>query len=264
MRSRWLRVGAVAALCFLLSGLAVQAARGEVVKNGGFEEGFVYGVGKYWGSFDNGGLADCSFHDDDWDPVVRDGEHSQLIEISTLAYGGSEPDRYAGIYQVVDVVPGARYDFTLHGMIRSTEGTEEESEYGYRVEVGLDYAGGTDWQAVTDWTEMPWPEYPRLEPGAWKDYYASVYPTGNQLTIFIRARKKFATTRQEGNINIDTVSMMGSMPTGEPAPSVEPTPVAEADAPETMPVTGFGLAAPIAGALCGALALVARKLRLRG
>ena len=120
MRSRWLRIGAVAVLCFLLSGLGVQAERGEVVKNGGFEEGFVYGVGKYWGSYDNGGLADCSFHDDDWDPVVRDGEHSQLIEISTLAYGGSEPDRYAGIYQVVDVVPGARYDFTLHGMIRST------------------------------------------------------------------------------------------------------------------------------------------------
>jgi len=261
MKGHWVRLVSLAIVLFLLSGVVVQAERGELVKNGGFEEGFVDGVANHWGFFHNGGLADCTPHEDDWDPVVRDGERSQLIEISTLAYGGSEPDRYAGIYQVVDVVSGAKYDFTLHGMIRSTEGTEEDSEYGYRVEVGLDYSGGTNWEDVAEWTEMPWPEYPRLEPGGWKDYYASVYPTGDKLTIFIRAWKKFATARQEGNINIDAVSLMGQVPTGEPAPAAEP---AEADEPETMPVTGAGLAVPILGGLCGVLALAARRLRLRG
>ncbi len=257
MKGRWVTLIIVSIVCFLLAGLTVQAERGNVLKNGGFEEGFLYGVANSWGSFHNGGLADCNFHDDDWDPVVYEGEHSQLIEISTLAYGGSEKDRYAGIYQVVDVVPEARYEFMIHGMVRSTEGSESESEYGYRLEVGFDYSGGTDWQAVTEWAEMPWPEYPRLEPGAWKNYYATVYPTGSKLTIFIRAWKKFATARQEGNINVDNVSLTGEIPTGEAATAV---PTAEEE-PDTMPVTGLGLATPIVGVLCGAVLVAARKLR---
>jgi len=258
MKRRWITLIVISLVCFLFAGTIVQAERGNVVKNGGFEEEFPYGVATHWGSFHNGGLADSNFHDDDWGPVVYEGEHSQLIEISTLAYGGSEKDRYAGIYQVVDVVPEARYEFMLHGMIRSTEGTESESEYGYRVEVGFDYDGGTDWQAITDWTEMPWPEYPRLEPGAWKNYYATVYPTNSKLTIFIRAWKKFATARQEGNINIDNVSLTGEISTGEPAPAEAPS---EAEEPDSMPVTGLGLAAPVVGVLCGALLIAARKLR---
>ena len=260
MRGRWtILIAVISTVCFLFTGLTVQAERGNVLKNGGFEEGFVNGVGAGWGSFHNDGLADCNFHDDDWEPVVYEGEHSQLIEISTLAYGGSEKDRYAGIFQVVDVVPGARYDFMLHGMIRSTEGTEEQSEYGYRAEVGFDFDGGTDWQAVTEWTEMPWPEYPRLEPGAWKNYYATVYPTGSKLTIFIRAWKKFATARQEGNINIDDVSLTGQIPTGEVVPTVVPAEPEET--PDSMPDTGLGLATPALGVLFGALVIAARKLR---
>jgi len=261
MKRRWSALIVISLISFLLTGLVVQAERGNVIKNGGFEEEFLNGVATHWGSFQNGGLADSNFHDDDWAPVVYEGEHSQLIEISTLAYGGSEKDRYAGIYQVVDVVPEARYEFMLYGMIRSTEGTEDDSEYGYRVEVGFDYDGGTDWQAVTNWTEMPWPEYPRLEPGAWKNYYATVYPTSGKLTIFIRAWKKFATARQEGLVNIDTVSLTGEISTGEPAPTEVPT---TEEAPDSMPVTGLGLAIPIIGVLCGALLVAARSLRATG
>ena len=261
MKRRWITLIVISLVFFLFAGLVVQAERGDVVKNGGFEEEFPYGVATHWGSFHNGGLADSNFHDDDWDPVVYEGEHSQLIEISTLAYGGSEKDRYAGIYQVVDVVPEARYEFMLYGMIRSTEGTESDSEYGYRVEVGFDYDGGTDWQTVTNWTEMPWPEYPRLEPGAWKNYYATVYPTSSKLTIFIRAWKKFATARQEGLVNIDTVSLTGEIPSGEPAPTKVPTAEEE---PDSMPVTGLGLAVPVIGMLCGALLIAARSLRVTG
>jgi len=259
MKRRWTALIVISLISFLLTGLVVQAERGNVVKNGGFEEEFTYGVATHWGSFHNGGLADSKFYDDDWDPVVYEGEHSQLIEISTLAYGGSEKDRYAGIYQVVDVVPEARYEFMLYGMIRSTEGTESQSEYGYRVEVGFDYDGGTDWQAITNWTEVPWAEYPRL--GAMKGYYATVYPTSSKLTIFIRAWKKFATARQEGLVNIDTVSFTGEVPTGEPAPTEVP---AAEEEPDTMPVTGLGLAVPIIGVLCGALLIAARSLRVAG
>ena len=261
MKRRWSALIVISLVSFLLTGLVVQAERGNVVKNGGFEEEFPNGVATHWGSFQNGGLVDSKFYFDDWDPVVYEGEYSQLIEISTLAYGGSEKDRYAGIYQVVDVVPEARYEFMLYGLIRSTEGTEAESEYGYRVEVGFDYDGGTDWQAVSNWTEMPWPEYPRLEPGAWKNYYATVYPTSGKLTIFIRAWKKFATSRQEGLANIDTVSLTGEISTGEPAPTVVP---AAEPAPDSMPVTGLGLAVPVIGVLCGALLIAARSLRATG
>jgi hypothetical protein len=261
VRCRLTELIAVSVICFLLVGTTALAERGNVIQNGGFEDEFIGGVGKYWGSFHNGGLAEYGFHPDDWDPVVYEGEHSQLIEISTLSLGGSEANRCSGIYQVVDVVAGSRYDFILYGMARSTEGTQSDSEYGYRLEVGFDYDGGHDWQAVDEWIEMPWPEYHRLSPGAWKNYYAAIYPTGDKLTVFVRAWKKFGTARQEGDFNIDKVSLTGQIPSAvAAAPTAAPVEGQEAEA---MPVTGLGIALPIAGFLSAAVLLISRLIRVR-
>ena len=79
MKCRWSALLVISLISFLLTGLVVQAERGNVIKNGGFEEEFPNGVATHWGSFQNGGLADSNFHDDDWAPVVYEGEHSQLI-----------------------------------------------------------------------------------------------------------------------------------------------------------------------------------------
>ena len=92
------------------SGLAMGSV--ELLKNGNFESGFrnVPGcgmVGNHWGCFTNGGTVDYGFYDDQWAPVVKDGKSSQLIEMNTMQYAASEPNRYAGIYQTVNLVAGA-------------------------------------------------------------------------------------------------------------------------------------------------------------
>ncbi|NLG50311.1 MAG: hypothetical protein GX552_09405 [Chloroflexi bacterium] len=237
---------------------AVSADSTNVIKNGSFEEGFIWGVGQHWNTFSNGGSASYGYHDDTWDPVVYDGEYSQLLEVHTKAVTGSQLDRYMGIYQVVDVVPNQPYLFSMYGLIRSTEGTEKDSEWNYRVQVGFDYSGGTDFNAVTNWVEVPWREWPRLQPGKIESFSQSVTPTSNKLTVFIRAWKKFPTIGQEGNINIDAVSLLGPSPAAAPAtpaPAATPTP--------TLPATGVGMGLPVLGLGLGAAALGLTRRRLR-
>lgn len=245
------RVTVVAAVVvgLLLCTMMVSAQSVNVIKNGSFEDEFINGVAKYWQAFNNGGDASYGYHDDTWEKVVYDGEHSQLIEIHTKAVGGSEKDRYSGIYQVVDVVPGRRYMFSFYGMIRSTEGTESQSKWNYRVQVGYDYNGGTDPWAVTDWVEMSWPEYPRLSPGRIQSYAHGVTPTSDKLTVFIRVWKKFPTVGEEANINIDAVSLVGPAPAGlvvettaTEAPAVEQPTIPQTGAGNVLPLIGLGLA----------------------
>lgn len=255
MKRRLLILSAVVVIGLLALNITTWADNPDLIKNGSFEEGFTNGIGSHWHGFHNGGLVDYGFHADDWYRVVWDGEYSQLIEISTKAYGGSDKDRYAGIYQVVDVVQGARYEFNFRGMARSTEGNEGDSSYGYRILLGFDHNGGTDWQAVTEWTEMPWPEYPRLDPSYWKNYYKVIYPNSNQLTIFILCWKKFATARQEGDFNIDGVTLIGRAP--------KPTAVAAAEdsLQESLPATGLGIGLPVLGLGLGLVIIASRGLR---
>ena len=120
------RLAGIAMVLALMASLGLASASGlavvdqELLVNGNFESGFtmVPGcgmVGTGWGCFTNGGTAEYGFYDDEWPPVVGDGEHSQLIEINTMQYPASEPDRYAGIYQTVSLVAGQQYQFSSDG-----------------------------------------------------------------------------------------------------------------------------------------------------
>ena len=93
----------------------------NMVANGNFEGGFSSaGVAKSWTAFSNGGRATYGFYDETWAPVVYEGKHAQLIEINTLNYtAGTDPSRYAGIYQVVKgLTKGKTYQFSVAGMLR--------------------------------------------------------------------------------------------------------------------------------------------------
>jgi hypothetical protein len=232
--------------------LAAAADSVNVVINGSFEEEFILGIASGWTGFDNGGLAQYGYHDDTWSPVVYDGAHSQLLEVNTKDYGGSENDRYMGIYQVVKVVAASRYMLTFYGMVRSTEGTELDSKYNYRVQLGLDYAGGTDPWAVSEWIEMPWREFPRLSPGRFEGYAHGITTTSDRLTIFIRVWKKFGTPHQEGDINLDAVTLVGP----------DPAAAAPAASAPSLPATGGGGALPMVGVAAGAAVLGLGGLRL--
>jgi hypothetical protein len=115
-----------------------------------------------------------------------------LIEIRNAA----ERDRYAGIYQTVAVVPGQSYKLTIKGLVRSLEGSITASDYGYRLQYGVDYEGGTAWELVPDqnWQEIPWDEQPLNDPvnGTYRfdTFETTLTARSDKLTLFIRAWKK--------------------------------------------------------------------------
>ncbi len=234
---------ALIALLALGGGLASSAplasAPVELLRNGNFEEGFVAQpgcgmVGAFWNCFHNGGTANYGFHDDQWDPVVYDGDHSQLIAIDTKQIGG-DPDRYAGIYQTVDVVPGETYRFSIRGMIRADD--KDSDPWRYRVQVGFDYTGGSDWTAVKDWIELPWDTYyPRTAPGGFSEYETLVTATGSKLTVFIRVWKKWGDWYREVDVNLDAISLFGPVTAPPPAPatSQQPAPAAVCTGPNLV------------------------------
>lgn len=245
-----MRRSALAAVIILVAvlgiGATVWADSVDVLKNGSFEDEFIDGVGKNWGTFNNGGYVSYGYHDDTWSKVLYDGGHSQLLEIHTKGRTGSDRDRYFGIFQTAKVVPSASYMFTLHGMARSTEGTEQDSKWNYRVQVGFDYNGGSDYTAVSEWFEMPWPETGRLTPGGIQAYSRGITTKSDKVTVFIRVWKKFPTVGHEGDINLDGISLVGPDPGAAPAPAA-------------LPQTGSGLLVPAAG-----LGLIAVALGLTG
>lgn len=207
----------VLGIFFVFPQMQFAAPDTERLANGSFEEGFVatpageVGIGWHW--FHSGGAATYSFYRDTWAPVVYDGSDSQLIEISTYGPGGHEADRYAGIYQTVAVVPGETYQLTVRGMLRALEEDPDRAGYNYGVEFGIDFGGGTDWTLVDSWFEIPWDKvHPRLSPGPIDSFGTSVTATGNRLTLFFRAWKKWGTSERMFDVNLDGISLKGPLP----------------------------------------------------
>ena len=205
---------------------AAQSA--NLIVNGGFEEGFFEGVGVGWERFATGNVQ-AGWQDDTWGEVVYEGEHAQLLSLKDAW----ETNRYVGIFQVIRVVPHTEYLLTLHGIVRSEEGSVAESDYGYRLQYGLDFAGGRDWQSPeVAWVELPWDDQPRTAPpteGYRKETYtATVTSQTTKVTLFIRGWKKWP-GGLEGNYNVDGLSVVSSrlasvpQPTDTPA-AVMPTP----------------------------------------
>jgi hypothetical protein len=175
------------------------------VRNGSFEGSFKdHSLASGWTAFDNGSAV-FEFLDETWPPAVFDGTHAQRIQVREA----SQPDRYAGLYQTVNVIPGETYELELYGQIRSGSGDIRVSQYGYRMQLGLDYAGGQDWMRVKEWIELPWDEQPfDAEALFFYDYAMPVVPTGPRLTIFVRAWNKWA---DPGRVEytLDAVSLIG-------------------------------------------------------
>jgi hypothetical protein len=193
---------------------------GNALRNGNFEEGFQPNqLGKYWEGFNNGS-ADFSFHIDDWPPVVPEGEHAQLIEIKNATL----VDRYFGIYQTANVVPGEEYAFSMQGMVRTNTGDVDKTSYGYRLQVGFDLSGGQDWEEVEDWVELEWDEQLRVQESFRVDVYTTTLTTaqGDELTVFIRAWKKWADSG-EGDYDVDDIQLFGPVAVTTPSPAIPVT-----------------------------------------
>jgi hypothetical protein len=234
---------ALVAAVVAVPGIQLAGGVTERLTNGDFEEGFHFTpageVGNGWQWFHNGGEATYGFYDETWAPVIYDGQHSQLLEINTFCRGGSDSDRYSGIYQTVAVVPGENYDLSLHGMLRALEGDPHREGYNYRVQYGVDHEGGTDWTSVDNWVEIPWNTvHPRLSPGSMDSYSTTIVAKGSRLTLFIRVWKKWGTARRELDVNLDAISLRGALPADMEAPS------AGLEAP-AYPVVGWKYEVPV-------------------
>ena len=103
-----------------------------------------------WNCFTNA-AGNYGFYDDQWEPVVADGKHSQLIEINGKGLMAPDHDRYAGLSQTVRVAPWGKYTFTMRAMVRTTN--LEGDPWRYRVEVGWAKGPNADWRHVDNWTD---------------------------------------------------------------------------------------------------------------
>lgn len=189
------------------------AWQGDVLYNGNFEHGFHVEpcgvVGNNWHCFTNGGAANYGFYDDQWEPVVADGYHSQLIEINTKGIGLPDPDRYAGIYQTVKVTDWAEYTLNLRGMIRTTN--HGGDPWRYRVEVGWTHGAWADWTKVDNWRDVGWDTYyDRVEPGTMSAYSTHLTAKDDYVTLYIRFWKKWGVPEQEILLNVDSISLVGA------------------------------------------------------
>ena len=183
---------------------------GDILKNGGFEEGFDdLGVGADWQYFKTDGAV-ISFSGETIENLIQAGSKAQRISVDQAF----QADRYAGIYQTLEVVPDETYTFTIYGQTRTFFGDVEQSSYGYRVQYAVDFAGGDDWQQipVEDWVELPWGEeaIDASEPTL-SEYSVEITPTSNQMTLFVRVWNKWP---DPGLVEytLDSLSVVGPIP----------------------------------------------------
>lgn len=188
----------------------------NVLYNGGFEQGFSSQpgcgmVGSGWQCFTNGGAANYGFYDDQWDRVVAEGKHSQLLELNTKGIMLGDADRYAGIYQTVPVVDWAEYTFSLKGIIRTTN--LDGDKWRYRVQVGWSFGPYPDWTKVTNWTDVGWDKYYlRTDPGAFSSFTTRLMAEADYVTMYVRVWKKWGVPEEELDVNFDAISLIGPSP----------------------------------------------------
>lgn len=253
----------------LLSGLAIVVlllaftesilpgkADANLLVNGNFERGFTYRdgcghVGVGWGCFTNGGQAVYGFYDEQWDPVVADGEHGQLIEINTKGLGAGTDNRYAGLFQTVRVVPGTAYQISLRGMIRTTTLESETLDpWRYRVQFGWTLGRRADWRDVKNWVDAGWDVYDnRLAPGAFNDFRAKFIAQEPYVTVYIRVWKKWGTTGEEIDINFDSIALTATTKDNTTLATLTPTPtiiVSPLQLPQGTLVTALPPPPPVA------------------
>lgn len=240
MSGRKQRIVALAAVLALFASLMLGSAAGlavtqqEVLFNGNFEGGFsqIPGcgmVGNGWGCFTNGGAVAYGFYDDQWAPVRADGSHSQLIEMNTMQPAASESDRYAGIYQTVNMVKGNSYQFKASGLVREAlkdglKPNPADDPFRYRVQWGYTADGATDWTKVTNWVELPWDKIDsRTSPSGLQSFATTFVAPSDRITLFIRLWKKWGIVYREVDFNVDAISLWG--PAVAPPPGGQKPPV---------------------------------------
>lgn len=188
----------------------------QLLENGDFEQGFDEGgVAMGWEPFRNDSVQ--ALYGRESFPYVESGVSAQRISL----LGATQNNRYAGIYQLVNVVPSEVYTLELNGQIRTGFGDVTQSSYGYRVQYAISQEGFKNWQNVpeADWIELPWDEQPLNAPDTkFLTYTTRIVPTSDTMTLFVRAWNKWADPG-EAQYTFDSFSLIGPSVAPAPAPA---------------------------------------------
>ncbi len=145
--------------------------------NGDFEGGVqASGAGEAWTPFATSGYA-ASY------TVVTDVVHggTQAQRINAPQPPGS--DRYAGVLQVVETMPGGGYTVSAWSRTSIPGG----GQYDFIARLGTDLTGGTDFQSGS----VTWHEFDSQKE-TWHQLTRQVTATGPSMTIFLQAWRKWA------------------------------------------------------------------------
>jgi hypothetical protein len=220
----------------------------NVVQNGSFEEGFSeQGVAQGWTAFSNGD-AGFAWADELQAVNVSHDAHAQLMQIHDPA----KPDRFIGIYQTVDVVPGETYTLALHGLIRSSTAGDPKIPYGHRIQWAIDDEGKSNWWEMNgdwgQWTDPGWNDVALdAKNPAMNVYVQQVTPENAKLTLYVRGWTKWPIMASQAQFYLDGISLEGPVPgTGETR--LVSTGGGDGEVGEGMPTTGGrGVWIPVAG-----------------
>jgi hypothetical protein len=206
----------VALFAFFLVAPAIPLAIAppERVANGQFEEGFDgRGVGLGWAPFDSGGAAEYEWDDEGWEPAIWAGNHGQAITVRATGHAATERDLYAGIWQTISVEPGKTYLLLAHGATRVAEEVVNQNHLSYRIQWGVDYAGGRDPTRVEDWVDIPWRRvHPFGSPGPMATYSTALTARSDSLSLFVRLWKPAGRAAHDVTLNLDAISLKASEP----------------------------------------------------
>jgi len=188
----------------------------DLIYNGGFEHGFTPAaaghIGKGWGYFTTGGAANYGFYDDQWSPVIAEGEHAQLIEINSKGMATADHDRYAGIYQKIGwLEPGATYELTINGILRGAG--NEDDPHRFEAQWGYNQNHDYEWNRVDNWQTIDFGEIQsRTEPSGVRTYTVQFTAPSSEIVLFLRGWKKWGIPEVEMDLNLDAIHLQRCAP----------------------------------------------------
>ncbi len=184
----------------------------NLLMNSSFEDGFdADGTATKWGKFNNGGLANYGYYDDQWSPVVADGAHAQLLEINSRGFMPTDAERWIGVHQRVSgLTAGATYQLSLKTMIREAVAHPDEDAWRYEVYWGVNNDAGkisktADLESLTG---IPVAGiFLRTAPGPYTNYVTTFQAPTNEIRLYLLGLKKWAQADREVNFDFDDVAL---------------------------------------------------------
>jgi hypothetical protein len=172
----------------------VQYPSGNLLRNSDFEEGFSargageLSVGEGWQPWwqDGPGQEEGYNRRPEYKPEDADIYGGRRVRSGRFAqkFFNTFSTHNAGFYQQVNVVPDGRCIFSIWVQVWSSRDPNPDTVVdpgNYRVMVGIDPTGGTDWGAAS----VVWGEQ-RVEYNNWIQLSASAIAQGGKVTVFAR------------------------------------------------------------------------------